>query len=86
MRNWEHESKDAHNSLEELRGIASPALIENGGLLITPKGKVDAMEINDLSLEIRISPRRFLSSPILREFLQLRNYSEIPSVTYTNDQ
>lgn len=47
MNNLEHESEDAWDYSEELRDVARPTPVENEGLLITQRGKVDSMEIGD---------------------------------------
>lgn len=63
MKNQERESEDAQDSSKELRGVAPPAMTKNEGLLITPKGKVDNMEIDDSSPIIRNNSTRSLSNP-----------------------
>lgn len=45
--------KDAQDSSDDLRGFALPTPIENNGLLLSPRGKVNIMEINDFGPTIQ---------------------------------
>lgn len=88
MQNWESMSEDAQDSSVELRGVAPLALIENNGLQISLRGKVDAMEGYDSIPMIWWILTASITSPTVREFLQQtsHNYSNILVVWHNEDE
>lgn len=69
MQNRECESEDARDSSEELRGVAPPTPIDNEGVLITPREKVDANKVDESDPTLITTLTITIVSLNIREFL-----------------